>query len=94
MAEVICTRCGTRDAPTTATSGSIIIEIILWLTFIIPGVLYSIWRLTTRKKVCRACGSTELVPPDSPLGRKLSAPAADPYASPTRKVVGGIVVRE
>ncbi len=53
------------------TSGSIAIEIVLWLAFLIPGLIYSIWRLTTRRDACAACGSAELVPENSPRGREL-----------------------
>ena len=41
----------------TVTRGSIWIEIILWLCLIVPGLIYSIWRLTTRRQVCSACGA-------------------------------------
>jgi hypothetical protein len=50
-----------------------LIEIVLWLCFIFPGLLYSLWRLTTRKQVCRECESPDVVPVTSPLGRKLMA---------------------
>ena len=33
-------------------------------------VVYSLWRLTTRRDVCAACGSATLVPPDTPVGRR------------------------
>lgn len=73
MAEMICSTCGTAGRPSTKTRGSIFIEIILWICFIVPGIIYSIWRLTTRAKVCRACGAKELVPLASPVGRELMA---------------------
>lgn len=61
-----CTRCGTDAPPRTVTRGSIFIEILLWLCFLVPGLIYSIWRLTTRHQACAACGSPELVPMGSP----------------------------
>lgn len=67
----ICATCGSRGNPTPTTRGSILIEIILWLCFIIPGVIYSIWRLTTRYNACPACGSKEMIPASSPNGRRL-----------------------
>lgn len=61
-----CMTCGT-DAPSEVrTRGSILIEIVLWLCFIIPGVIYSLWRLTTKRHVCSACGAENIVPPQSP----------------------------
>ena len=71
MSGSICSNCGTVGTPKSVTRGSILIEIVLWLCFIIPGVIYSIWRLTTRAKACRSCGSTNMVPLDSPMGKKL-----------------------
>ncbi|ACL71485.1 hypothetical protein Tgr7_0387 [Thioalkalivibrio sulfidiphilus HL-EbGr7] len=70
---LICSRCGTANKARTHTRGSIFIEILLWLMFIIPGLIYSIWRLTTRGKVCGVCGSADLVPLTSPAGQELSA---------------------
>lgn len=48
-----------------------LVELFLWLCFLIPGVFYSIWRLTTRAQVCRSCGSHELIPPGSERARQL-----------------------
>jgi hypothetical protein len=70
--QTICTSCGSRAPSKTVTRGSFLIEVILWLCFIIPGVIYSLWRLTTRSQACSACGATSLVPADSPVGRKLA----------------------
>ena len=72
MKATICAACGTSGQVKTVTPGSIFIEIILWLMFIVPGLVYSIWRHTRRHKVCRACGSAQLVPVESPMGRKLA----------------------
>jgi len=71
MSKFVCTSCGTCAEPKTATKGSIFIEIILWCCFLVPGVIYSIWRLTTRHRACRACGANTLVPVDSPVGKKM-----------------------
>lgn len=67
---MICQSCGTRCEPRTITKGSLGIEVILWICFIIPGVLYTIWRLTTRHKGCPKCGSASVIPTDTPMGRK------------------------
>jgi len=69
--ELICSNCGYKGKPKKVTKGSIFIEIILWIAFIIPGVIYSIWRLTSRNEACPQCGATNMVPLDSPRGRKL-----------------------
>lgn len=66
-----CTVCGTVDKPASHTPGSILIEIVLWLALIVPGVVYSLWRHSARKPVCRACGSPAIVPVNTPAGRKV-----------------------
>jgi proteolipid membrane potential modulator/LITAF-like zinc ribbon protein len=68
---MICPACGTRTEPTTRTPGSIWIEIVLWLCFIIPGLIYSLWRLTSKEKVCPACGATGMIPVSTPRGQQL-----------------------
>jgi len=69
---LICTTCGTQTrSPKSYTKGSILIEIVLWLTFIAPGLIYSLWRLTTRQRVCPACNSAALIPLDTPAGHNL-----------------------
>lgn len=67
----ICATCGSRGTPKATTRGSILIEIILWLCFIIPGLIYSIWRLTTRYNACPTCGSKDMIPVNSPTGKRL-----------------------
>ena len=65
----ICAACGTVGKPKTVTRGSFLIEIVLWLCFLVPGLIYTIWRLTTRGAACRACGGDQLLPLDTPGGR-------------------------
>ena len=68
---LVCTTCGHHASPKTATRGSFLIELVLWLMFLVPGLIYSLWRLSTRQQQCVACGGTALVPPDTPAGKKL-----------------------
>ncbi len=70
--EVICQDCGTIGEPKKRIKGSFLVEIILWCMMILPGLVYSIWRLTTKAKVCRVCGSQALVPVGTPRGRMLA----------------------
>jgi hypothetical protein len=70
MSDRYCTTCGAVGAPKSHTRGSIWVEIVLWLCFLLPGLVYSLWRLSTRQKVCRTCGAATLVPLDSPVARK------------------------
>lgn len=69
--EKVCTSCGYVGFPIRITKGSLLIEIFLWLLVIIPGVIYSIWRLTSRYDACPGCKNASMIPIDSPFGQKL-----------------------
>ncbi|MBU1692307.1 MAG: hypothetical protein KJ958_05570 [Gammaproteobacteria bacterium] len=66
----ICTDCFDVGFGSTRTKGSLGIEIILWLIFIVPGLIYTIWRLNTRQLVCQKCGGA-IIPADTPRGKQL-----------------------
>lgn len=66
----ICPNCGTRGEPKTRTKGSTLLEVFLWLMLIVPGLIYSLWRITSRERVCPACGSP-MIPVDTPRGQQL-----------------------
>lgn len=70
--EGICTNCGFRARGKMHTRGSFAIEVVLWLAFIIPGLIYSLWRLSTRKEVCASCGQATVIPLASPRGQQLA----------------------
>jgi uncharacterized membrane protein len=70
-AQVICQDCGTIGTPIEVIKGSFWIELILWLCFLIPGLIYSIWRRTKNSNICSKCKSTSIIPTESPRGRKL-----------------------
>jgi hypothetical protein len=67
----ICASCGSRSMPVRPNKGHGLIELILWLCFIIPGIIYSIWRRSGLSNRCGACGSGDVIPIDSPRGQKL-----------------------
>lgn len=72
MKRLFCTVCKSEGKPVTKTKGSLLVEIGLWLFFIFPGIIYSLWRISGREKVCRFCGSTNLIPLDSPYAKEIS----------------------
>lgn len=76
--EFVCPACGTTGQPKLITRGNLLIEIILWLFLLIPGLIYSIWRLSTRYSACPTCGAAGMIPVDSPNGRRLVAQAKQP----------------
>lgn len=64
---VFCKTCGYSGKSKTLTKGSLGIEIVLWLCFLVPGIIYSLWRRSSRVAVCGACGSADVVPASSPV---------------------------
>lgn len=73
-----CLTCGHEGRSAKVTRGSFLIEVVLWLCFIVPGLIYSLWRLSTRHEVCGNCGAATIVPPGSPVvvAAKLRASSA------------------
>lgn len=65
--DMFCKTCGHSGKTQSKTPGNLAIEIILWLCFIVPGLIYSIWRISSKKAICEKCASDDLVPPDSPV---------------------------
>ena len=70
MPKKICTNCEFVGYPKYATKGSLLIEIILWLFFIIPGIFYSIWRRTNQAEICPKCSQAFMIPFDSPKAKQ------------------------
>jgi hypothetical protein len=68
----VCTQCEYIGNSKNAVKGNILLELILWLLFIVPGLIYSVWRLSSKSNVCPKCGSQNLVPLDSPKGQKIA----------------------
>jgi hypothetical protein len=89
MEDGICKDCGFIGEPVKMTKGSLWIEIALWFFFLVPGIIYSIWRLTSRYIACSKCGSSDIIPLDSPMGQKLAKEQAPPppvsHVVPPRK---------
>jgi hypothetical protein len=66
----LCTTCGHTGPSETITEGHFAIEVILWLMFIVPGIIYTLWRLTTRHEGCPKCHAKTIIPIDSPIAQK------------------------
>lgn len=71
-----CGNCGIVAKPKKVTKGSFWIEVFLWLALILPGVLYSLWRLTSRYEACPKCGAPNMLPLDSPIAKTALAVTA------------------
>ena len=60
--EFYCMDCGYRGRAKNYTKGSLALEILLWLFFIVPGLIYSFWRLTSGKYTgCPVCRSEKII---------------------------------
>ena len=68
--ELVCTNCGHVGHATKNTKGHFALEVVLWLCFLVPGIIYSIWRLTTRHEACPVCGNANLLPKSAPVAQK------------------------
>lgn len=82
---MICTHCGTVHHGERVLPGSGWIELILWLCYIVPGLIYSIWRRSKKRPTCAQCGSRDLVPLATPAGKALVRqyhPDGVPVAAP------------
>ena len=68
--EFVCTTCGHIGQPKRVTKGSLATELVLWIFFLVPGLIYSVWRLTSRYDACPSCKNASMIPADSPVGQK------------------------
>jgi hypothetical protein len=66
-----CTACGHVGNPVLVQKGSTGTAFLLWITFLLPGIIYSIWRANSEHEACPACGSPQVIPVDSPMSQKL-----------------------
>ena len=55
MLEIQYPNCKYEGNSKHITKGSVAVELALWLLFMFPGFVYSIWRLSTKKWVCPEC---------------------------------------
>lgn len=78
--QMVCRNCGMLSLSNPKRPGSTFLEVVLWVCFLFPGILYSIWRSSQRKNRCAACGNADLVPAESPMGQKLVRDMAKPAA--------------
>lgn len=51
-----CANCKNKVNGKKKTPGYFLLELFLWFLFIIPGLIYSIWRISNKKLVCEECG--------------------------------------
>lgn len=91
MESKACSSCGHVGTTDTYTPGSRFIELLLWLLFIVPGLIYSLWRRSAQREVCARCGAANPLPLDTPRGRAIaedSGIAAPPAVRPSAAAYG------
>lgn len=75
--QVYCTQCHTTGEFNFSYAFGGLAELVAWLIFIaismmvtwlalVPAVLISLWRFSSKKKICASCGSQNIIPSDSP----------------------------
>ena len=68
---LMCVNCGFIGTPKKKAKGYFSVEVILWLCFLVPGLIYSFWRLASKRPVCPRCGADGMIPADSPAATML-----------------------
>ncbi|MDP3322665.1 MAG: hypothetical protein Q8S71_03860 [Hydrogenophaga sp.] len=79
----ICKDCGHVGQPKDMISGSFAGEVAIWVIaivianatswlFMILPLIYTIYRASSKKAGCELCGSTQIIPLDSPNGKALA----------------------
>lgn len=71
--QYVCTTCGFIGKRRKRTRGSFLLEVFLWLLFLLPGLVYTIWRSMSKEKICPQCENPTMIPADSPMGQKFLA---------------------
>lgn len=71
-----CENCGITGVPVDTMPGSLGVEILAWC-WVLPGLIYTLWRRSNRKTVCCSCQSGPLLPLNSPKARSLQGRGGD-----------------
>lgn len=70
---MLCTQCGSITSPRRVVPGSVWITLILLVCFVVPGLIYIIWRHTSTYSACFNCGSRNLMPTNTPFAQEIIA---------------------
>jgi len=69
--QIFCCNCGHEGKAKKGTPGSLLIEILLWFMMLVPGLIYSIWRMSSKFQKCPHCNSKNILPSDSPIAKQI-----------------------
>ncbi|GAB4276875.1 MAG: hypothetical protein Kow0092_32660 [Deferrisomatales bacterium] len=56
---VHCPHCGYQGPAEPQAPGKAWLEAVLWIVFVVPGLLYSLWRLFARRYLCPRCKAAD-----------------------------------
>lgn len=76
--DIACLKCEYVGKPKLKVKGNLAVEIFLWLFFLLPGILYTLWRSASAYYGCPICGSDSTVPLTSPRGEQILAAKNNP----------------
>jgi len=82
---MLCKNCGEQAIPKTYVKGSGVVDILLWVIFVmiflwfgLPGLLFlivplvhSIWRSSSRYKACPKCKTPNMIALDSYIAQQI-----------------------
>lgn len=71
LKKLVCTQCGYVGSPESLKKGSTGVEILLWIFFLIPGLIYTVWRFSSKHPICFVCKNPNLIPIDSPRAKNI-----------------------
>lgn len=76
--KAICRNCGHEGNTERKLKGHVLITLILLICWIIPGLIYMVWRRTGLKDACTKCGSQNVVPVGSVEALKVASDKVSP----------------
>lgn len=71
--KMLCTACGRSSEPEHKLKGHVAITILLLCFYIVPGIIYMVWRRSGIKDNCPICKSENIIPVSSPEAWRIQA---------------------
>ncbi len=86
--KVICRNCGSTDKAVIISPSNFTVELLLWCSGVLPGVIYTLWCNYVAYNACAKCASRDIVPIDSPVGRTLAMQHSPTHVAPISEQMG------